>query len=349
MNLLQVFFIVSGVIIFILAFDIARKEKFNALHFLVFLCIGAGLLIFTVFPSVLNGIGSIFGLQRGADALVYSSIVFLLYFSLLLLSKSENNNHHVTKLVRELAIMQSSKTSYSWNWVILIRVYNEEQVIEQTLKEVFALPKPGHTNILIIDDGSTDNSLSIINKFAEKHEHIIVVSHSQNRWGGAALETGFEYIRRYLDVKYVVTFDADGQHDIREVDVLKNAIWNHPECQVVFGSRFLEKNSTQNMPISRRCILSLGRMFTHLISGSDLSDPHNGYRIFRREALDKIHLTADSMAYASELVELIVKNKMKYGEVPVNIKYTEYSLSKWQKSSNAIFIWLHTIWKKFFM
>ncbi len=60
MNLLQAFFIISGIIIFILAFDISRRQKFNALHFLVFLSIGAGLLMFTLFPSILDVIGRIF-------------------------------------------------------------------------------------------------------------------------------------------------------------------------------------------------------------------------------------------------------------------------------------------------
>ena len=64
MNLLQIFFIISGLIIFLVALDIARRERFNALHFLVFLGVGSGLLVFTFFPGSLNWLGQIFGLQR---------------------------------------------------------------------------------------------------------------------------------------------------------------------------------------------------------------------------------------------------------------------------------------------
>lgn len=71
MNLLQVFFIISGIIIFVVSFDIAKRERFNALHFLVFLGVGGGLLLFTFVPETLDIIGRIFGLTRGADALVY--------------------------------------------------------------------------------------------------------------------------------------------------------------------------------------------------------------------------------------------------------------------------------------
>lgn len=106
MNLLQAFFIISGVIIFIIAFDIAKRQKFNALHFLVFIGIGAGLLVFTFFPQVLDTMGRIFGVQRGADVLVYTSIIFLLYFVLLLLNKTEKNREDVTRLVREIGVLE---------------------------------------------------------------------------------------------------------------------------------------------------------------------------------------------------------------------------------------------------
>jgi cellulose synthase/poly-beta-1,6-N-acetylglucosamine synthase-like glycosyltransferase len=123
-------------------------------------------------------LGQIFGLQRGADVLVYGSIIFLLYFVLLLLSKVENNKHSITKTVRELAIMSSEKYSYKGNGVILVRVYNEAPVLQNTLESIFDF---GNTNILIIDDGSTDESPKIIKNFARKHSHIISVTHSQNR------------------------------------------------------------------------------------------------------------------------------------------------------------------------
>lgn len=106
MNLLQVFFVVSSFVIFIIAFDIAKRQKFNALHFLVFIGIGIGLFVFTVFPSTLEKMGNIFGLQRGADMLVYVSIVFLFYFVLLLLTKSEKNREDITRLVREISVLE---------------------------------------------------------------------------------------------------------------------------------------------------------------------------------------------------------------------------------------------------
>lgn len=105
---LQIFFVVSGTIILIIALDVARRERFNALHFIVFIGIGLGLLLFTFFPTILDAIGHIVGIQRGADALVYAAIIFLLYFVLLLLRKIESTNSVLTVLVREIALSKVS-------------------------------------------------------------------------------------------------------------------------------------------------------------------------------------------------------------------------------------------------
>lgn len=112
MNLLSAFFIVSGFTISIIAFDIAKRQKFNALHFLVFIGIGIGLFVFTLFPNILEKMGRIFGLPRGADVLVYVSIVFLFYFVLLLLNKSEKNREDITRLVREIGVLEDKFHSH---------------------------------------------------------------------------------------------------------------------------------------------------------------------------------------------------------------------------------------------
>lgn len=104
-TLLQVILIVSGIVILFTALDISNRQKFNTLHLLVFLCIGGGLLVFTIFPNILDKLWHFFGLQRGADVLVYSSILFLFYFVLLLYKKTEKNREDVTKAIREMAIM----------------------------------------------------------------------------------------------------------------------------------------------------------------------------------------------------------------------------------------------------
>lgn len=342
MKFLDFFFIVSGVLLLFLSFDIARKQRFNILHFFGLLSIWVWLLVFTFFPQVLEAIGRFFGIPRWADALVYVSIISIFYLLLILLTKHFETKESITKLVRELAISASDKSKICDEVVILIRAYNESETIAKVLDRVIAA---WYHSILLVDDGSSDNSKQIYKKYQDK---VYTIHHKVNRWAGAALETGFEYLRRYGDCKYVVCFDADWQHDITDLPRFFVAFNQNPSLEFVIGSRFLKTWNAINMPFFRKIILLWGKIFTRIMSHIKLSDAHNGYRVFRYNVLDNISLSIDGMGYASELIEQIARQKIPYTEVPVTIHYTDYSISKWQKSSNAINIALRFIWTKFF-
>lgn len=227
--------------------------------------------------------------------------------------------------------------------VFLIRTYNEGKRIAEVIDGII---EAWFDNILVVDDGSTDNTKKKLNKF----NNLIYLKHPFNRWGWAALETGLEYIRynhKKLGFNYVVTFDADGQHDIKDINHFVKAFEKHENLDIVLGSRFIKKTHS-NVPFLRKLILMWWRFFTYMISHIYLTDSHNGYRMIKASSLKNIHLTMDGMEYASELIEQIRIFKLKYKEVPVNIKYDEYTLSKWQKNGNAINIALKMIWSRFF-
>lgn len=342
MNLLQIFLTLSGVIIFLLWIDVARRQKFNAIHFIVFIWIGLWLLVFTFFPSVLNSLGSVFWLQRGADLLVYSAIIFLIYMALLTLRKSEEQSDMITEMIREMALENSSKSLFSSNIVFLVRTYNEWTVIWETVQSIL---DAWYSDVLIVDDGSKDDTYDQLKPLL--NSHIVYLKHIKNRGAWSALETGFEYIRRYGKGEFICCFDADGQHSIKDIQKFLTVFEKHPKVQIVFGSRFIEKTNS-NIPFLRRIILKLAIVFTFFLSHIKLSDAHNGFRVFRREALNQIHLTIGWMGYASELIDIIAAKRIPFKEVPVDIKYTDYSLSKWQKNSNAVNVALKFIWSKFF-
>jgi len=342
MNLLDFFFIISGTLLFFISLDIAKKQRFNALHFFVFLSVAVWLLLFTFFPQILQSVGRFFWLARGADVLVYISIIFLTYFSLLLLSKHFETKEGITKLIRELAISNSQKQIMDDEVIFIVRSHNEASSIARVIN---CIEGAWYHSILIVDDGSTDNSKEVFETFSDS---VVVIRHSINRWAGAALETWFEYLRRYGKCSYVVCFDADGQHDITDLPKFLTALEYDTSLEVVIGSRFLSDGWAINIPFSRKCILRAGKVFTFLVSHVNLSDAHNGYRVFRYSALDKFYLTIDGMGYASELTEQIAQQNIKYAEVPVTISYSAYSLEKWQSSGNAFSIALRFIWTKFF-
>lgn len=341
MNLLQIFFTISWIILLILSIDVAKRRKFNALHFLVFIGVWIGLITFTFFPLALDKIGQFVWVQRGADLLVYASVVFLMYFSVLLLNKVEQVREDFTKLVREIALQNSKKTQINGEICFVMAAYNEEKVVAETVENLL---KNKYTNIIVVNDGSRDGTLRVLEPFMDK---IVVLSHYKNRGQWAALETGFEYLRRYGNVEYVCTYDADGQHQLSDIPKFLQAFKDDSELEVVLGSRFITKTNT-NVSLSRKIILKLWILFTFFVSNIRLTDSHNGYRVMRQKALKDISITLDGMWHASEIVDIIATKHLRFKEIPVDILYTEYSLAKWQSSSNAINIALKTIWYKFF-
>ena len=78
----------------------------------------------------------------------------------------------------------------------------------------------------------------------------------------------------------------------------------------------------------RKYILWISRVVTRLFYGTKTSDPHNGFRVISIHTVQQLHISADGMHYANEINEQIKKNQLSFIEVPVNIRYTDYSLTK---------------------
>ena len=218
--------------------------------------------------------------------------------------------------------------------VLIIPVYNEGQVIREVVKKASLKYK----NIVCVNDGSKDNSAGEIAKTSA-----FLVSHPINMGQGAALQTGIEFARQIKGVKYFVTYDADGQHRLEDVDMMLETIRKTP-TDFVLGSRFL--GSTVNMPKLKRYLLRAAVRFSNVTSGVYLTDTHNGLRVFNKKVADKIQITMPDMAHASEILEIIAKNKYSYQEVPVVIEYTDYSRGKGQTMINAINIAFDTLLRK---
>ncbi len=205
---------------------------------------------------------------------------------------------------------------------IVIPAYNESGKICSVIK---SLKKEGYNSIVVVDDGSKDNTYDIARKAGAT-----VLRHVINRGQGAALKTGIEFaLSKGAD--YIVTFDADGQHNPKEIKRLIEPLKKGYDIAV--GSRFLNKNS--NTPLVRRLFLKAGALSFRLFYHVKLSDSHNGFRAMTRKAAEKIRIRADDMSHASQIVEEIYNNRLKYKEVPVSIRYTAYSKQKGQRTINA--------------
>jgi glycosyltransferase involved in cell wall biosynthesis len=207
---------------------------------------------------------------------------------------------------------------------VIVPVFNEQQTVGRVvadLREVFA-------HVVCVDDGSSDGSGAIAVAAGAT-----VLTHAVNQGQGAALQTGFDYVLRHMDARYVVTFDADGQHLVEDAARMVERA-RATGVDVVLASRFT--GTTEAMPRMRRLVLRGGLWFTRVTSKLDVTDTHNGLRVLNRTALTRIHLDLPRMAYASELLSAIVPNGLSYLEEPTTVVYTDYSRAKGQRNSNSL-------------
>ncbi|QWL62255.1 glycosyltransferase family 2 protein [Aeromonas jandaei] len=210
-------------------------------------------------------------------------------------------------------------------WV-LIAAYNEASVISDVIKDVLLNVTD---NVLVVNDGSSDNTAEIAKAAGAQ-----VISHCDNLGQGAALQTGFSYLKG-IDFDYVVTFDADGQHMYEDIFVMMEALQKE-QADIALGSRFLGR--VENISKKKLLTLKAAIAFTNATSGVTLTDSHNGLRLLTARAVNEISITQRGMAHASEIIDEIYNKNLKWCEVPVTIKYTEYSVSKGQRISNSISI-----------
>ena len=148
-----------------------------------------------------------------------------------------------------------------------------------------------------------------------------------------------------MDAEIVIHFDADGQHTATDINKLVEPIINN-ESDIVFGSRFLNNQSSQNIPFIKKIVLQIARYVNWFYTGILLSDAHNGLRALNKKAISTIVISENKMAHASEILYLTKKNNLRYKEVPVTISYTSYSQKKGQGILNSINILIHLIFKK---
>lgn len=207
---------------------------------------------------------------------------------------------------------------------IIIPVYNEAKVVGEVIQKV----RKHFQHVVCVDDGSRDNSSDEIKKAGG-----VLVRHPINLGQGASLQTGIEFALHDPEAQYFVTFDADGQHQLSDVQTMLKTIKTE-KLDIILGSRFL--GAVENISRVKAFILKAAIMFTNRTSKVQLTDAHNGLRVFNRHVAERLNITMPDMAHASEIVERIAQEKFSYKEIPVTIVYTDYSRSKGQSMLNAI-------------
>lgn len=201
---------------------------------------------------------------------------------------------------------------------VILPAYNEETRIQPVIEEI---ARRGY-KMVIVNDGSSDNTLKVIMESQRKYpKSIYIYSHIINRGVGVAMQTGFDAVVRY-NPKYVVNMDSDGQHSVDDLEnVLKPLVTG--EAQAVIGVRPLV-----DMPLSRNFANAVMNFLTKIFYKVDVSDSQTGFRAITNEALKKININARGYLISSEFIREVNDNDIPFAEVPIETIYTPETQAK---------------------
>ena len=199
--------------------------------------------------------------------------------------------------------------------IIGIPAFNEEK----NIGEIIANLKKKYDYVLVCDDGSSDTTSKIASDMGAH-----VVKHSKNQGYGSAIKTIFNEAKK-INCDILVTFDADGQHQISEIDdILKPIIQN--TADIVIGSRFL--GETKHLPKYRKFGIKTITGLTNVMTGSNISDSQSGFRAYSQKVIQEISPTESGMGISTEILIKATKKKMRITEIPITISYENNTHSK---------------------
>lgn len=198
---------------------------------------------------------------------------------------------------------------------VVIPAYNEEQGISEIMTRVLAvreeLKKIGiePMELIVVDDGSKDKTVSIANKFSENDPLVQVISHKKNKGYGGALKTGFSKAAGDL----IGFLDADGTYPPEYYPALCKAIQDGAD--LVIGSRMAGSDS--QMPITRRIGNFLFANLLSVLGWQKITDSASGMRVFRKEILSKIYPLPNGLNLTPVMSTRAVYEDIKMVEVPI--------------------------------
>ena len=221
---------------------------------------------------------------------------------------------------------------------VVLPAYNEATRIQPVIEDIAA---KGY-NMVIVNDGSTDNTLDVILESKRKYpDQIHVFSLMINRGVGIATQTGFDAVLKF-NPKYVVSMDSDGQHSADDLDAVIMPLVTG-QAQAVIGVRPLE-----DMPRSRNYANAIMNLLTRIFYRVDVSDSQTGFRAITREALEKITINATGYLISSEFIREINDNDIPFEEVTIQTIYTPETQSKGTDSKVALKILFQMMKHKLF-
>lgn len=213
---------------------------------------------------------------------------------------------------------------------IIIPTYNESKTIAQVLERVFAVNLPGFTReVLVIDDGSTDNT---IEKLSPWNKKITVITLPKNKGKGGAVTEGLKAATGDI----IIIQDADLEYSPADYPTLL-APFENARVSAVYGSRFLGSH------LSTMFVYELGNKFvtlmTNILYNTNITDMETGYKAFRREAVSNFSIYAKRFDVEPEITAKLLRSGYQIYEVPISYfgrKFEEGKKLTWKDGVVAL-------------
>jgi glycosyltransferase involved in cell wall biosynthesis len=229
---------------------------------------------------------------------------------------------------------------------IIIPAYNEEKTIEKILKKVLEVKLPLEKEIIVVNDGSTDRTKEIVEKFIENHPNeSIVLINKKNEGKGSALKIGIKYSTGDI----IIIQDADLEYDPNDYPNLIKPILEG-KVKVTYGSRLRKRG---NKPSHLSFLIGgIGiTLITNLLYFTFLTDETTGYKVFHKELKDiLINAEGNKFDWEPEVTAKILRRGYKIYEVPISYyprTLKEGKKIRWRDGIDAILTLLKWRFKKF--
>ncbi len=226
--------------------------------------------------------------------------------------------------------------------LVIIPTYNEAENIAWIIEQVFT----HHTDvdILIADDGSPDGTGEIADKLAAADPRVNVMHRAGKQGLGSAYRAGFAWgIERNYDL--LVEMDADGSHRPEDLAVLLKA--SAAGADLVLGSRWVPGGGVVNWPWYRRMISRGGTLYAQVMLGIPIRDATGGYRVFRRETLERLPLdevASQGYCFQIDMARRVLDEGMTIVEVPITFVERVRGQSKMSGDIVREALWRVTVW-----